>query len=106
MSGKTWLEYWPIRDPGLMRALGKYTAFLEGYNKVSETPLVITDNDREKMLLYQMLMYLRSYAETDRYGLCFRNLQRIAIKPSVYSFLRKLRRMEKKRDRGMTGRRP
>lgn len=223
MSGKTWLEYWPIRDPGLMRALGKYTArmhsagmnwfgeiskdsvkrfdtwgeaftfmmenvletiqaqglwlpfddirhavvsrrtmldtlqkpslvnfdlwagnifvrkqedgyyltgmidfersflgdplasfssalllydnveketaFLEGYNKASEKPLVITDNDREKMLLYQMLMYLRSYAETHRYGVCFRNLQRIVIKSLVYSFLRKLRQMEKKRIR-------
>lgn len=77
----------------------KETAFLEGYNKASEKPLVITDDDREKMLLYQMLMYLRSYAETHRYGLCFRNLQRIAIKSFVHSFLRKLRRMERKRIR-------
>ena len=26
MEGDTWFEHWPIRDAGLMRALGKYTA--------------------------------------------------------------------------------
>lgn len=75
----------------------KETAFLEGYNKNSEKQLVITDTDREKMVLYQMLMYLRSYAEAQRYGFWFRGLQRIAIKTFLYSFLWKLRWMEKKR---------
>lgn len=77
----------------------KETAFLEGYNKASEKKLVITDADREKMVLYEMFMYLRSYAETHRYGFCFRSLQRLAIRTYLYFFLWKLRRMEKKRNR-------
>lgn len=77
----------------------KETAFLEGYNKASEKQLVITDDDREKLVLYEMFLYLRSYAETHRYGFWFRNLQRIAIRTILYSFLRKLKRMEKRRNR-------
>lgn len=77
----------------------KETAFLEGYNKASGKQLVITDDDREKLVLYEMFMYLRSYAETHRYGFWFRKLQRIVIRAILYSFLRKLKRMETMRNR-------
>ena len=75
----------------------KEAAFLEGYNKASEKKLVITGDDREKMMLYQMLMYLHGYAESYRYGFGFCSLQRIVIRRYLYALLRKLRRMEKKR---------
>lgn len=76
----------------------KETAFLEGYNKVSRQPLIITDFDREKMILYQMLMYLRGYSETHRYNFWFRSLQRAMIRFFLYSFIRKLKQLEKKRN--------
>ena len=76
----------------------KEDAFLEGYNKARTKKLVITDDDREKMVLYEMFMYLRSYAETHRYGFWFRSLQRITLRTSLYSLLQKLKRMEKKRN--------
>ncbi|MCM1241192.1 MAG: aminoglycoside phosphotransferase family protein [Lachnospiraceae bacterium] len=75
----------------------KEEAFLEGYNKVSEKPLRITGEDREKMLLYEMLMYLRSYVEASRYGFWFRSVQRVAIRDFVRSILSTLNRMEKTR---------
>lgn len=75
----------------------KETAFLEGYNNVSGQPLVITNADREKMALYEMLMYLRSYAESHRYGFWLRGLQRGAIREIVCYLLRRLKRMGKKR---------
>lgn len=77
----------------------KETAFLAGYNSASEKKLVITNADREKMVLYEMFMYLRSYAETHRYGFWFRSLQRLAIRTYLHIFLWKLKRMEKKRIR-------
>ncbi|MCM1102208.1 MAG: aminoglycoside phosphotransferase family protein [Clostridium sp.] len=73
----------------------KETAFLEGYNNASPKPLRITNEDREKMLLYEMLMYLRSYAETSRYGFWFRTAQRMAIRDFVHSILSDLSRMER-----------
>lgn len=80
----------------------KEEAFLEGYNRVSEKPLLITDADREKMKLYEMLMYLRSYAETSRYGFWFRSVQRLAIRSFLRSILSKLSRMEKTRVKNKT----
>ena len=43
MTGNTWYENWPIRDPGLMRALGKYTARmhnvgLDWFGEISDNP--------------------------------------------------------------------
>ena len=75
----------------------KETAFVEGYNEVSEQPLVITDKDREKMALYELLMYLRSYPEMHRYGFWFRNLQKFAIRLIIAYLLSSLKRMKKKR---------
>lgn len=42
----------------------KETDFIAGYNEVSKRPLILTYGDREKIILYEMLLYLRSYCET------------------------------------------
>lgn len=75
----------------------KERAFLEGYNEISREPLVITDKDREKMALYELLMYLRAYSEIRRYGVGFGTVQRIGIRLIIMDLLGKLKRMKKRR---------
>lgn len=74
----------------------KETAFLEGYNEVSRESLVITDKDREKMALYELLMYLRAYAEIRRYNFLFAAMQRLGIRLMIADLLGRLRKMKKK----------
>ena len=78
----------------------KETAFLEGYNEVSRESLVITDKDREKMALYELLMYLRAYAEIRRYNFLFAAMQRLGIRLMIADLLGRLRKMKKKRQKG------
>ena len=69
----------------------KEFSFIEGYNEVScKKPLIITAADREKMLLYGLLSYLRSYCETQRYGFLLRNAERMGILFTIQYFLWKL----------------
>ncbi|WP_303974957.1 phosphotransferase family protein [Streptococcus merionis] len=41
--------------------------FIKGYNAISPTSLFITEDDRERMWLYTLLFFLRSYVEAERY---------------------------------------
>ena len=77
----------------------KQKAFCRGYKKVTGKTLVITDTDQEKIELYRILMYLRGYSETHRYGGAFRFIQRTAIRYFIGHFLKNLKRMEKKRSK-------
>lgn len=80
----------------------KEKAFSEGYSKITGKPLVITDVDQEKIELYRILMYLRGYSETHRYSKAFRFVQRTTIRYFIGSFLRNLKRLERKRHKQNT----
>lgn len=54
--------------------------FMDGYNEISPEPLRIGSEDREKMALYELLVFLRSYCETKRYGFWTRSMERIGIR--------------------------
>ncbi len=75
----------------------KEKEFLAGYNEVSREPLVITDADREKMVMYELLMYLRAYSEIHRYGFWFGLVQRVVIRLIITELMSKLKRFKKKR---------
>lgn len=53
--------------------------FMEGYNEVTVTPLHIVAADREKMILYELLFYLRAFCEVERYGTFLRAAESIGI---------------------------
>lgn len=72
--------------------------FMEGYNEVSKFPLKITSADREKMILYEMLVYLRGYCETQRYGFGLRTAERVGIRSMIRLFLWKLARLPKSKE--------
>lgn len=71
--------------------------FIAGYNAVSPQPLQFTPDDRERMILYEMLVFLRSYCETKRYGFWMRSLERIGIRAVISDCLWRLGRAEKNR---------
>lgn len=53
--------------------------FIKGYNEISGTPLHISPADREKMILYELFFYLRSFCEVERYGAFLRAAESIGI---------------------------
>lgn len=65
--------------------------FLNGYYSVSRKKFRFTKDERERMMLYEMLMYIYSYSETHRYGFLMRTGQRIGIYFIIMYFLLKLR---------------
>lgn len=71
--------------------------FQEGYTSVTGEPLAISSEDREKMILYEILMFLLAYIESHRYGFWFSLVQRTAIRFYSNLLLRRLDRMERKR---------
>ena len=71
--------------------------FIAGYNAVSREPLQFTQDDRERMILYQMLVFLRSYCETRRYGFWMRSLERIGIRAIISDCMWRLGQAEKSR---------
>ena len=77
----------------------KETDFIAGYNEVSKRPLILTSGDREKMILYEMLLYLSSYCETQRYNFWMRNIQRLSIQSLILYDLRRLKKLSMKNRR-------
>ncbi|ADL52843.1 phosphotransferase family protein [Clostridium cellulovorans] len=73
--------------------------FISGYSEISGKPLVINNNDRAKIALYQILMYVRSICETHRYGFVMRLSQRWYCYYAIKSLLRKLSRVPLQEDK-------